>query len=55
MNIRTLVLWKPSGARRGMIFGASVGLMVLLGYFHYLSGLAYDFRALFVLPVLVSS
>ena len=55
MNIRTLVLWKPSGARRGIVFGASVGLMVLLGYFHYLSGLAYDFRALFVLPVLVSS
>lgn len=55
MNIRTLVLWKPSGVRRGMVFGASVGLMVLLGYIHYFSGLAYDFRSLFVLPVLVSS
>lgn len=55
MNVRTLALWKPSGARRGVVFGASVGLMALLGYIHYWSGLAYDFRSLFVLPVLVSS
>lgn len=55
MNVHSLAMWKPSGARRGVVFVASVALMVLLGYIHYASGVAYDFRALFVLPVLVSS
>lgn len=55
MNLRTLTLRKPSGAGRVAVFGASVGLMVFLGYIHYFSGLAYDFRALFVLPVLIPS
>lgn len=40
---------------RGALFAASVGLMLVLGYFHYRSGLAYDFHAFFILPVLVAT
>lgn len=55
MNVRQLILWKPSAAMRGMIFAASVGLILLLGFIHYLSGLAYDFHVFFSLPVLLAA
>ncbi len=55
MNVRQLVLWKPRAAMRGMIFAVSVGLILLLGFIHYQSGLAYDFHVFFSLPVLLAA
>lgn len=55
MNARQLIVWKPGAAMRGVIFSASVGLTLLLGLVHYLTGLAYDFHVFFSLPVLLAA
>lgn len=55
MNVRQLILWKPSAAMRGVIFAAGAGLILLLGFVHYLTGLAYDFHVFFSLPVLLAA
>ncbi len=55
MNVRRLILWKPRSVTRGVLFVVCCGLILLLGYFHYLSGLAYDFHVFFSLPVLFAA
>lgn len=53
MNLRQWILWKPAFALRGLLLLAGFGLILLLGYFHYFFGLAYEFHVLFALPILV--
>lgn len=53
MNLRQWILWRPGTALRGVVLLACSGLILLLGYFHYLSGPAYEFHVFFGLPVMI--
>lgn len=52
MNLREIVLWKPTAAGRWGLAGGGALLTVLVAWLHLISGLAYDFTLLFILPVL---
>lgn len=55
MRIREALLWKPGAwARRGIIV-ATLALALGIGYLHTLTGLAYEFHVVFVLPVLIAT
>lgn len=55
MNVRQLILWKPSSIASGAIFSANIGLVLLLGFIHFFSGLDYDFQVFYSLPVLLAA
>jgi len=55
MNAKRLILWKPGIAVRGALFAACIALTLLVGYIHYLFGLAYEFHIFFSLPILLAA
>lgn len=52
MGLREIVLWKPEGLARLGFFAVGAMLAGLVAWLHFISGLAYDFHLLFILPVL---
>lgn len=52
---RESLVWQPSFVVRTGIVVASVLVTLLVGYLHFLSGLAYEFHVFFILPVLAVS
>jgi len=55
MNLSKALLLQPSGLVRTGIFVLSMGLAFGIGYLHILTGLAYEFHVMFVLPVLIAA
>jgi len=52
MGLRSIVLWTPKRAARWGILATGAVLAGLVAWLHFISGLAYDFHLLFILPVL---
>jgi diguanylate cyclase (GGDEF)-like protein len=55
MTGRSALLWQPDGFYRAIILSAGLLLTIIIGYLHTLSGLAYEFHAFFIVPVLALS
>lgn len=55
MNFKAWLLWQPGFLIRTGILALSGLIVLLLGYLHTLTGLAYEFHVFFILPVLVVS
>ncbi len=53
MNLQQWITWIPAGLARSGMFAAAIGLTLVLGWLHYLSGRAYEFHVFFGLPILV--
>jgi len=52
MGLRNIVLWTPERVARWGFLAAGAVLAGLVAWLHFISGLAYDFHLLFILPVL---
>lgn len=55
MKLKEAFLWQPGRFHQGMLLIAGALLVTAIGYFHILTGLAYEFHAIFIVPVLVVS
>ena len=55
MRIREALLWKPGAWAREGIVATTLALALGIGYLHTLTGLAYEFHVVFVLPVLIAA
>lgn len=55
MKLKEAFLWQPGWLYRVGILIAGTLLVAVIGYLHTLSGLAYEFHALFIAPVLAVS
>jgi diguanylate cyclase (GGDEF)-like protein len=55
MNLSKVLLLQPGAQMRTGIFVLSLLLAFGIGYLHILTGLAYEFHVLFILPVLISA
>jgi diguanylate cyclase (GGDEF)-like protein len=53
MNLRQWMLWKPDALARRIVLTVGIGLTLVLGHVHYLSGLGFEFHVFFALPILV--
>lgn len=53
-NFRQWLLWQPDACMRHVVFAASAGLTLFVGWAHYRFGLAYEFHMFFGVPVLVT-
>ncbi len=53
MGLRSIVLWAPVPVARLGFLAAGAVLAGLVAWLHFISGLAYDFHLLFILPVLL--
>jgi hypothetical protein len=55
MRLTQAFLWQPGWLyRAGILLGGTL-LVAIIGYLHVLSGLAYEFHAFFIVPVLAVS
>ena len=55
MNLSKTLLLQPSVQVRTGIFTLALALAFAIGYLHTLTGLAYEFHVMFVLPVLIAA
>ena len=55
MKLKEAFLWQPAPLSRVGILVAGALLVTAIGYLHALTGLAYEFHALFIVPVLAVS
>lgn len=55
MKLKAAFLWQPGGLHQTVMLIAGALLVTAIGYFHMLTGLTYEFHAIFVVPVLVVS
>lgn len=55
MRLKEAFLWQPGWLYRGAILIAGTLLVTAIGYVHSLTGLAYEFHAFFIVPVLTIS
>lgn len=55
MNLWEALVWQPGGFYRSLMMTAGVALVMAIGYLHMVSGLAYEFHAIFIIPVLTVS
>jgi len=55
MKLREILLWQPGALARAGIFLTAAALVLGVGYLHQLSGLAYEFHVLFILPILLAA
>lgn len=56
MRLREWAVWQPEAAsHRRMLFAATVAVVSLVGYLHYVTGLAYEFHLLFSVPVILAT
>lgn len=52
MKLKESFLWQPGWRVQGLIFVCGALLVTAIGYLHALTGLAYEFHAFFIIPVL---
>ncbi|MDK9724511.1 MAG: GGDEF domain-containing protein [Sterolibacteriaceae bacterium MAG5] len=55
MKLRDAFLWQPGRLHQGLMLTGAALLVTVVGYIHWLSGLAYEFHAFFIVPILVIS
>lgn len=55
MKVQDAFLWQPGWFGRGITLIACALLVTVVGYIHVLTGLAYEFHAFFIVPVLAAS
>lgn len=55
MNARRWILWQPEAGQRTLLLAGVLAVALLLGWLHFISGLAYEFHVFFVVPVLFAS
>lgn len=55
MNMRQWIFWKPAVGQRGVLLAAAIGMLLLLTWLHYLTGLAYEFHVFFGVPLLATA
>lgn len=53
-NFHQWFLWQPDARMRHVVFAASAGLTLFVGWAHHRFGLAYEFHMFFGVPVLVT-
>lgn len=53
MNLHQSIAWRPGGFARSGMLAVAIGMILVLGWLHYLSGRAYEFHVFFGLPILV--
>lgn len=55
MKLVEAFLWQPGWLYRGMILAGGALLVTAIGFLHALTGLAYEFHAFFIVPILTVS
>lgn len=55
MKLREVFLWQPGGLHQIAMLIAAAFLVTAIGYLHVLTGVTYEFHAMFVAPVLLVS
>ncbi len=55
MKLKEVVVWQPNRVGKSLILVCGVVLVTIVGYIHMLTGLAYEFHAFFIIPVLAVS
>lgn len=51
-SLRRSLLWQPAALGRLLLFALTLFLTLLIGLWHYQTGLAYEFHVFFILPIL---
>lgn len=55
VKLKEVVVWQPNRVGKSLILVCGVVLVTIVGYIHMLTGLAYEFHAFFIIPVLAVS
>lgn len=55
MKLREAFLWQPGRLHQGLMLTGAALLVTAVGYIHWLTGLAFEFHAFFIVPILVIS
>ncbi len=55
MKLKAAFLWQPDRRQQNLLLIAGMLLVTAIGYLHTLTGLSYEFHAIFFVPVLVVS